>query len=204
MDNIDTLTEKFKEFPGIGGRQAKRFVYFLLHKNPSFVKSLGDEILKLKNNILQCPSCFVFFQKSNNTLCEICRNENTDQSTLLVIEKDADCESFKKANIYKGMYFVIGGLVPIVTKDTPKFVRIEELVNTIQNKINSKKLKEIIIALALSPQGDYTDTYIRERLSKIPGIDTIKITSLGRGLSTGSELEYADNETLKNALKNRG
>lgn len=204
MDNIDILTEKFKEFPGIGARQAKRFVYFLLHKNPSFVKSLGDEILKLKNDIVQCPSCYIFFKKSGNSLCDVCRNEKTNHSSLLIVEKDADLESIKKSKNYEGMYFVLGALVPIVTKDTPRFVRINELSNTIEERIKSGDLKEVIIAMALSPQGDHTDTYIREQISKIPGIENIKITSLGRGLSTGSELEYADEETIKNALKNRG
>lgn len=204
MDQIENLAEKFKEFPGIGARQAKRFVYFLLHKNPSFVKSLGDEILKLKNSITQCPSCYIFFQKSENDLCDVCRNEKTDRSYLLIVEKDADYESIKKSKTYDGMYFVLGALVPIVTKDTLRFVRIDELVSTIAERIKSEGLKEVIIAMTLSPQGDYTDTYIREQISKIFGIEKVKITSLGRGLSTGSELEYADSDTIKNAIKNRG
>lgn len=204
MDQIENLAEKFKEFPGIGTRQAKRFVYFLLHKNPGYVKSLGDEILKLKNSIVQCPSCYIFFQKSGNNLCDVCRNDKTDRSSLLVIEKDADYESIKKSKTYNGMYFVLGALVPIVTKDTPRFVRIDELVNTITERIKSEDLREVVIAMALSPQGDHTDTYIREQISKIAGIEKVKITSLGRGLSTGSELEYADSDTIKNAIKNRG
>lgn len=203
MDQIQILAEKFKEFPGIGERQAKRFVYFLLHKNPSFVKSLGDEILKIKNSITQCPSCYIFFQKGNDVLCEVCKNEKTDHSSLLVVEKDADYLNIRKSKIYNGMYFVLGALVPIADKQTLSFVRTKELIKIIEKRIEEDNLKEIIIALALSPQGEHTDMYIREIISKINGAENIKVSSLGRGLSTGSELEYSDSDTIKNAIKNR-
>ena len=206
MNPIEKLAEKFKECPGIGERQAKRFVYFLLHKNPTYVKELGDEILKIKNTIRQCPSCYLFFQKDDNTnsnLCTVCINENTDHTSLLIIEKDADYENIKRSKIYGGMYFVLGGLVPIVTKETINFVRTKELIKIVEDRIKNNKLKEIIIAFALSPQGEHTDMNIRELLSKIKEIENVKISSLGRGLSTGSELEYTDSETIKNALLNR-
>lgn len=203
MDQIQILAEKFKEFPGIGERQAKRFVYFLLHKNPSFVKSLGDEILKIKNSITQCPSCYIFFQKGNDILCEVCKNEKTDHASLLVVEKDADYLNIRKSKIYNGMYFVLGALVPIADKQTLSFVRTKELVKTIEKRIKDNNLKEIIIALVISPQGEHTDMYIRELISKIDGVENIKVSSLGRGLSTGSELEYSDSDTIKNAIKNR-
>ncbi len=203
MDQIQILAEKFKEFPGIGERQAKRFVYFLLHKNPTFVKSLGDEILKIKNSITQCPSCFIFFQKGNNVLCSVCSNEKTDHSSLLIVEKDADYLNIQKSKVYKGMYFVLGALVPIVDKQTLSFVRTKELIKIIEDRIKNNNLNEVVIALALSPQGEHTDMYIRELLSKINGIENVKISSLGRGLSTGSELEYADGDTIKNAIINR-
>jgi len=202
-DLITQLTEKFKEFPGIGERQAKRFVYFLLHKNPTFSKSLSDEILKLKNEIKQCKSCYVFFPSLNNNLCEVCSNKNTDKSLLLIVEKDADYESIRKSKIYHGLYFVLGGLIPIVTKETPKFVRLNELIKNVENKIKENTLKEIVIALSINPQGEYTDTYLREILAPHIEKTKVKISSLGRGLSTGTELEYSDNETIKNALENR-
>lgn len=204
MDNkIEHLAEKFKEFPGIGERQAKRFVYFLLHKNPSFVKELGDKILELRNSINQCPSCFLFFQGKVGSLCENCANPKANKSILMIIEKDADLEAIKKSKDYDGMYFILGGLVPIVTKDTPSFVRTKELLKNIEKKSEKEGLKEIIIALSLSPGGEYTDTYLRELLSPLVKKYNLRIVSLGRGLSTGTELEYSDSETIKNALKNR-
>ncbi len=202
MDPISQLADKFKEFPGIGERQAKRFVYFLLHKNPAYVKILGDAILAIRNEITECPSCFVLFQsnKSESKLCTVCVNPKTDRATLLVVEKDADIESIKRSKTYTGMYFILGGLVPIVTKETPSFVRTNQLKTVVEDRIKSGELKEIIMAFSLNPHGEHTDMYIRELLSPFKNI---KISSLGRGLSTGTELEYSDSETIKNALLNR-
>ena len=203
MNPIEKLTEYFKEFPGIGERQAKRFVYFLLHKNPTYVKELGDKILDLKNTIHQCPSCFLFFQSELDQLCDVCSNIKTDKTSLLIVEKDADYENIKRSRNYNGMYFILGGLVPIVTKDTPNYVRTKELLRNIENQIKQYKLKEVIIALSLNPQGVHTDMYLREILSPLQKSHNLNIVSLGRGLSTGTELEYSDSETIKNALKNR-
>jgi recombination protein RecR len=203
MNPIDRLTEHFKEFPGIGERQAKRFVYFLLHKNPGYVKELGDKILDLKNTIHQCPSCFLFFQSKQDQLCDVCSNIKTDKTSLLIVEKDADYENIKRSKNYNGMYFILGGLVPIVNKDTPNYVRIKELTHNIENQSKQNGLKEVIIALSLNPQGEHTDMYLREILSPLRNNYNFNIVSLGRGLSTGTELEYSDSETIKNALRNR-
>jgi len=203
MNPIEELAKHFKEFPGIGERQAKRFVYFLLHKNPSYVKELGDKVLDLKNTIHQCPSCFLFFQSKKDELCETCSNSKTDKSSLLIVEKDADYENIRKSKNYNGMYFILGGLVPIVTKDTPNFIRIKELTSKIEERAKKDELKEIIIALSLNSQGEHTDMYLREILMPLEKKYNLKIVSLGRGLSTGTELEYSDSETIKNALKNR-
>lgn len=203
MNPIEKLTEHFKEFPGIGERQAKRFVYFLLHKNPIYVKELGDKIIDLKNIIHQCPSCFLFFQSKQDELCDICNNDKTDKTSLLIVEKDADYENIRKSKNYNGLYFILGGLVPIVTKETPNYVRIKELLRKIETEAKQNELKEVIIALSLNPQGEHTDMYLREILFPLETKYGFKIVSLGRGLSTGTELEYSDSETIKNALKNR-
>ncbi len=205
MDIIDKLTEVFKEFPGIGERQAKRFVYFLMSRNPAYAENLSGLILELKKEIAQCKECFRFFimNKEKGKLCDICANPNIDSSTLLVIEKDSDLESIKKSRVYGGKYFILGGLVPIVEKTTKSRVRIEELKQKITREKESNNLNEIILAFSISPQGDHTDTYVRAELKDIADKSGIKISSLGKGLSTGTELEYSDNDTLKNALKNR-
>lgn len=203
QDPIEKLAQYFKEFPGIGERQSKRFVYFLLHKNPNYVKELGDSIISIRDLIHQCPSCFLFFQGDRDQLCNTCKDPKTDKTSLLIIEKDADFENIKKSKNYSGMYFILGGLAPIVTKETPSFLRLKELLSTIENRSKNDKLKEIIIALSLNPQGEHTDMYLREKISPLKDKYEFKIVSLGRGLSTGTELEYSDSETIKNALKNR-
>ena len=206
MDIIEKLTEIFKEFPGIGERQARRFVYFLMSRNPAYAENLSALILELKREISQCKECFRFFvfesreQSKGKEVCEICANPHTDSSTLMVLEKDFDLESMKKSRAYPGKYFILGGLVPIVEKNTKNRVRIEELKQKIGRE---KDLREIILAFTVSPQGEHTDSYVREEISKLSLERGIKISSLGKGLSTGTELEYSDNDTLKNALKNR-
>src|SRR3989344_7239969 len=206
MDIIDKLAEIFKEFPGIGERQARRFVYFLMAKTPAYVGNLSALMQELKKDIAQCEECFKFFiqeikKNPKSTVCEICTDPHTDTTTLLVIEKDSDLESVKKSRVYHGKYFILGGLVPIVEKDTKSRVRIEELKTRIKEADN--ELKEIILAFSLNPQGEHTDVYIRGEIKDMAEKLGIKISSLGRGLSTGTELEYSDNYTLRNALKNR-
>lgn len=210
MDITEKLTEIFKEFPGIGERQAKRFVYFLMYKNSAYAENLCKLVFELKKEVMQCKECFRFFTPmfkgtethtsgKNVGICEICLN--ADPSTLMIVEKDSDLESVNKSKVYNGKYFILGGLVPIVEKNTKSKVRIEEL----KQKVSSPKtvLGEIILAFSISPQGNHTDAYVREQLKDIAEKLNIKISSLGKGLSTGTELEYSDNDTLKNALKNR-
>ena len=203
MDTIEKLTEVFKEFPGIGERQAKRFVYFLMSRNHAYTENMTLLIKDLKREISQCKDCFRFFiRKDNEKICDICTNPHTDSTTLMIVEKDSDLESVRKSRTYHGKYFVLGGLVPIVEKNTNNIVRIHELANQIKNQ-SKLGLEEIILAFSLNPQGDHTDFYVRNQIRDITDTHNIKISSLGRGLSTGTELEYSDNETIKNALKNR-
>jgi len=212
MNTIEKLTEIFKEFPGIGERQAKRFVYFLMQRNNGYTDNLFNLIKELKKNVSQCNECFKFFLLDNTSerTCEICRDANTDSSILMIVEKDSDLESVNKSKVYNGKYFILGGLVPIVEKNTNSRVRINDLIKRIQKsasadekKESGNNLKEIILAFSLNPQGNHTDFYVRNQIKELVESLGIKISSLGRGLSTGTELEYSDNDTLKNALKNR-
>lgn len=202
MDSIDKLTEFFKEFPGIGERQARRFVYFLMSRNGDFTGNLAKLITELKKDISQCKECYRYFigKGIQDSICDICRSVTTDGTLLMVLEKDSDLESVKKSRVYAGKYFVLGGLVPIVEKTTNTRVRIPELIKNIENNTT---IKEIILAFSLNSHGDHTDSYVRNQIKEIAQKNNIKISSLGRGLSTGTELEYSDNDTLKNALKNR-
>ena len=205
MNSIDKLTEIFKSFPGIGSRQAKRFVYFLLSQNPSFIENLSRLITDIKKDISQCANCYRFFYNNNskNNLCDVCLNSQTDKSVLMVVEKDVDLENIQKTDAYSGLYFVLGGSLPILEQDPAKKIRVRELFNRAQ-ELAKENLKEIILATSATPEGENTSMYVRKILTPLAEKYTLKISALGRGLSTGTELEYSDTNTLQNALKNRG
>ena len=117
----------------------------------------------------------------------------------MVVERDADFENIEKSGAFGGKYFILGGKVPILEKNPEQKIRVTEL----KERVQDKNLKEIVLALSVSPDGENTEKYVRELLSPIVEKKKIKISTLGRGLSTGIELEYPDSETLKNAFKNR-
>ena len=202
-DAIHKLTTLFARFPGVGARQAKRFVYFLLRDDPAQVRELAERIGSIKQAIVQCPTCFVYFEPNGFALCDVCGASRTDATMLMIVEKDADCESIKKSKTYAGRYFILGGLVPIAERDVERKIRTRELSAAVRRQRDEHGLQEIIFALSSGPQGDYTDHYLRQFLAPFEEAG-VKFSSLGRGLSTGTELEYSDNETIKNALKNRG
>ena len=134
-------------------------------------------------------------------VCFLCRDENKNSSTLLIVEKDADLENIERTGAYTGHYFVLGGLIPVLEKEPEKRIRLKYLKSLLERK---KEISEIIIALTANVDGDHTAEYIKNALSVILKEKGTRITTLGRGLSTGTELEYSDSDTLKNALKNRG
>ncbi len=201
MDPISKLAELFAYFPGIGERQSRRFVYYLLNRNQDYLDQLAAYIKNIKNEVKQCTLCFRQHE-SRTPECENCLLRAASNS-LLVVEKDSDLETIKKSKAYDGLYFVLGGLVPVVEKNTLSKVRIQELIKRIEVLSQKNSLQEVILAFSLSPQGDHTDTHVRETLNTLSTEKGFVVHSLGRGLSTGTELEYSDSDTIKNALKNR-
>jgi len=203
MSSIDNLAQSFMKFPGIGTRQAKRFVYFLLAQDPYFVESLAREIAALKREIVQCTACYRFYPRyGEGTLCNVCVDD-ADSATLMVVEKDTDFESVRRSGSYAGRYFILGGTIPVLEKDPASKIRINELLARIEGDA-ADGLTEIILALSVNPEGDFTRDYVIKALKPISEQLGITITTLGRGLSTGTELEYSDGDTLRHALKNRG
>ena len=202
MDNTQKLTELFKEFPGIGPRQAKRFVYFLLNRNPSYVNDLARLITEVRSTVHACDTCFRFFPNTINMTCSVCRDPNRDKKTLMIVSHDVDFENIDKTHFYTGYYFILGGTVPILEKNPENRIRQKDLIETIEKK-TKEGLTEIIMALNYNPEGENTLSYLNQILKPITDKHNIKISTLGRGLSTGTELEYSDSDTIKNALKNR-
>jgi recombination protein RecR len=200
MNDIDKLTELFKSFPGVGPRQAKRFVYYLLRKNSGYTSELASLIPKVKAHTKRCTMCQRFFISQYNeslTVCSICSDNNRNPSKLLLIAHDNDLESIEKAGVYKGFYFVLGGYIPLLEEQPEKFIRIAEL----HAKLAEQQVEEIILGLSSNPDGQHTQTFIHEYIET--NFPTITVTEFGKGLSTGSEIEYADADTIRNALENR-
>ena len=197
-NSIEKLSELFEKFPGVGKRQAKRFVYFLLRKNSGYGRELSDAILNIKKNIRLCEESFQFFySERGDTLSPIARNENRDDSKLMIVEKDSDLENIERMGVYDGKYFVLGGSIPVLSKIPNEFIREKELLNIIEKKKDI--IKEIILAMSVNPQGENTLEYLQKILERFG----IKISVLGRGLSTGTELEYSDKDTFESAFSNR-
>jgi recombination protein RecR len=202
MGPIEKLTQMFGRFPGIGPRQAKRFVYFLLSESPAYTRELVDYIVRLKKEVSYCPTCFRLTLNQASQQCSLCKDISRDTSVLMVIAKDIDLENIARSGEFNGRYFILGGLLQILEKYPEQKIRIRELVSLVQ-KMAKEGLKEVIVALSANPEGDNTADYVKNALSPICTAGNIKISVLGRGLSTGTELEYSDSDTIRNALKNR-
>lgn len=191
--------ELFQKLPGIGPRQARRFVYALVDENPKTLEEFSKLLERLKEEVSRCAQCFRVFE-NHKKLCSICGDANRDDSKLLVLEKDADLESMEKSHIYNGKYHVLGGLISPLKPEIQEKLRLKELYRHLEA---SKEIKEVILALSATTEGDMTVRYIEKILEPIQKTRTLKISRLARGLATGTELEYSDRDTLKHAFENR-
>ena len=199
MDAIDRLISLFERFPGIGPRQAGRFVQYLLRSSPSLRRELAEAVQELAGSVRQCGQCFRY-HSGKDKLCSICADTARDASLLAVVASDADLAALEKSGTYRGYYFVLGGTIHLASEKTSG-LRVKQLLERI---ITAKSFKEIILAFPANPEGDATGIRVREEIaSQRQGKTLPLITTLGRGLSTGSELEYADPDTIKSALESR-
>ena len=197
MDPIDRLSAIFERFPGIGPRQAQRFVQFLLRSSSSTRRDLADAVQELGGAVHQCALCYRFFTGATK-VCGLCTNDQRDKSELAVVATDADLSALERSGTYSGMYFVLGGTISL-TSQKMSGLRLKQLL---ERCTKDALLSEIILAFPANPEGDTTAMRVREELQALKKTD-LRVTALGRGLSTGSELEYADADTLKSALDSR-
>lgn len=204
MNPIERLTDLFERFPGIGPRQARRFVQFLLAEQAGFRSDLAESIRHLGTETEQCRKCYRWFAKNEeeNGLCNICGNAKRDTSTLFVVEKDADIENVEHSG-FRGLYFVMGGTIPLASEEPERHVRLRELLKRIEADASHLHLNELILGLSATTEGDHTRMILQEKIRPISEGLNFKVSSLGRGLSTGSELEYADPDTIASALNSR-
>lgn len=193
------LAQLFQKLPGVGPRQAARFVIALLEQPEENLKEFGESINNLKRDVSFCGECFNI---SDNSACHICHDAKRDKNKIMVVEKVTDLESIEKTGLYKGLYHVLGGAINPLDKITPANLRIKELEKRLDSSrsLASGEMVELIIATNPNTPGETTALYLRDLFANKKGVS---ITRLGRGLSSGSNLEYADETTLKHALDYR-
>lgn len=206
MSPLDKLIQRFERFPGVGARQAKRFAFHILNLRPEETSELAEMIKQLGTTVQECHECHRYFAQGvqPQTLCPICADQSRDKKQLLVVSSDSDVTALERSGLYGGHYFVLGGTAPLLETRENNRLKSGALKALVEQRL-TEGLQEIILGFAVNPDGENTGRYVRTLLDKYKTSDgsSLYFSELGRGLSTGSELEYADAETLKNALKNR-
>lgn len=193
----EDLANHIAEFPGIGPRQARRIVQFLLFAGAPFRAQLALLIESAGAHAVPCKKCFKYDDKQASGLCTLCADTSRDATVVMVVEKDIDIEGIENSGAYRGNYFVLGGLLTMTQRKNARAIRSKELLEYAKKN----PVQEIIFALSTTPEGDYT---ARELMKEVGNTaPEVKTTLLGRGLSVGAEIEYADAETLRSAFKNR-
>jgi recombination protein RecR len=201
---MQRLIDFFIRFPGVGPRQAKRFAYYVLSLDESATRAFADALGAARRDFIRCADCYRLAPLKRDALCDFCADERVDDDLLMVVEKEADVETIHRSGTYNGRFFVLGGLIPILEKEPQKKIRLKELLEFVARRLKANRLKEVILALTVSPEGDYTVDRLKEALESFSKQKIVTVSLLGRGLSTGTELEYSDSDTIKNALRNRG
>lgn len=193
--NIQNLINEFSRFPTIGPKTAERFIFYLLKKSPPDLERLAELIKNLKK-ISFCQICGYYSEKD---ICAICGNPGRDKSTICVVSEPQDLIAIEKTNDYRGVYHILGGVINATQEIGPEQLTINQLIN----RAGKNEVKEIILALNPDLEGETTSLYLINLLKPYPAKSGIKISRLARGLPMGSDLEYADEITLSNAIKRR-
>lgn len=193
--SIQNLINHFAKLPSVGPRQAARFVFYLIKQPKTELEEFAKTIFNAVKSLKKCSLCFRIIEVSN--LCSICEDSKRDKSIICIVEKDTDVEAIEKTSRYNGVYHVLGGdEIKDFSGKNLQELHLKELIARIEK---DKTIKEAIVATSATTNGDTLALYISRLLKPL----NIKITRLGRGLSTGSELEYMDEETLSQALISR-
>ena len=190
--SIATLIEEFQKFPSIGPKSAQRMAFHILKMPLSEVQKFAKNVIEAKENTFACEVCF---NLSSSNPCEICSSSSRDKSVICVVAETKDLIAIEKTNEYKGVYHVLQGLISPIDGLGADDIRIKELLH----RIAENDVKEIILALSPSVEGEATCLY----LSKLIKPFGVKISRIAFGLPVGSDLEYADEITLAKALEGR-
>ena len=189
---LESAVNEFGKLPGIGKKTALRLVLFLLKQDKEMVYHFSDTIKKMKSEIHYCSSCYNISDKET---CDICANPSRDHSIICVVETIRDVMAIENTHQFGGIYHVLGGVISPMDGIGPDDLTILPL----EEKIKKGEVKEIILALSTTMEGDTTNFYIYNKFQHYG----INITTIARGVSVGDELEYADEITLGRSLVNR-
>lgn len=185
-------TDELGKLPGVGPKTALRLALHLLKQPVASVDSFADAISKLRHDIKYCRICHNI---SDTDVCPICSDEQRDHSTICVVENVQDIMAIENTQAYHGLYHVLGGIISPMDGIGPGDIEIDSLVN----RVAAGGIKEVILALSSTMEGDTTNFYITRQLKPF----NIKQTVIARGISVGNELEYTDEVTLGRSIVNR-
>ena len=189
---LENAVAEFSQLPGIGNKTALRLVLYLLKQDAETVTHFGNAIIQLKNEIKHCRICH---NLSDEEVCAICSSNSRDHSVVCVVETIRDVMSIENTLQFQGVYHVLGGIISPMDGIGPADLTISAL----EQKVTHGNVKEIILALSTTLEGDTTNFYIFKKLKKY----SVSITTLARGVSFGDELEYTDEITLGRSIVNR-
>lgn len=189
---LENAVNEFASLPGVGRKTAFRLVMNLLKRDSAEVKRFGQVIAKLHDEIHYCKVCNSI---SDTDLCSICTDVRRDRSLICVVENIQDVMAIENTHQYNGLYHVLGGIISPIDGIGPSDLKID----TLEEKIISGGIREIIFALSATMEGDTTNFYLYKKFSKY----NIPVTTLARGVAIGDELEYTDEITLGRAINNR-
>lgn len=190
---LDDVCAELQRLPGIGRRTALRLAMHILKMDTETVDSLSSSIARFRHDIRHCRGCN---NLSDGDLCPICANTERDHSTICVVEQVADLMSIENTGQYRGIYHVLGGVISPMQGVGPSDLKIDLLCD----KLLTGTVKEVIIAISTSVEGETTLFYLMSRLKAFPDV---RVTTIARGIGFGDELEYVDELTITHALINR-
>lgn len=194
--SLKAFIDELSDLPSIGPRQATRLAFHLVGKGKQSVANLAENLEKLKN-IKLCERCF-FIHENEGNLCDICADPNRSQKIILIVEKETDLLSIEQTKKYSGRYLILGVIPKTGILEDNQKLRLQNLKLFIQKEL-SGQADEIILGFNPTSVGDWNAGILRKELEEL----SKKITRLGRGLPTGGEIEFADDETLEGALAGR-
>ena len=190
---INTLIDELAALPGIGSKSAQRLAFHLINLPEGRVRRLSEAILQAKQNVRYCRECFTL---TDSEICSICKNEQRDHNTIMVVENTRDLAAYEKTGKYQGVYHVLHGAISPMLGIGPHDIRLKELMERLSRE---PEVKEVIIATNSSLEGETTAMYI-SKLIKPTGI---RVTRIASGVPVGGDLEYIDEVTLLRALDGR-